>query len=245
MKYLIDADIVAFKAASSVERPIDWGDGMWTLHAYEHEGIDYIKNYIHQVTNHLGEGEVVMYLTHTDNWRKDVLPDYKSNRKNTRKPLILKALREYIMTEMDGIMVDTMEADDLLGITATNEPDCIVVSEDKDLNTIPCHLYNPAKDERIRIVSVREADYFHMVQTLTGDAVDGYKGLPRCGIKTAEKILDGCETLTEMWDAVVKAYAKQNLNESVALTQARVARICRSDNYDFKTRKVILWTPPT
>jgi DNA polymerase-1 len=84
-----------------------------------------------------------------------------------------------------------------------------------------------------------------MVQTLTGDAVDGYKGLPRCGIKTAEKILDGCETITEMWDAVVKAYAKQNLNESVALTQARVARICRSDNYDFKTRKVILWTPPT
>ena len=31
-QFLVDADIVAFKAASAVETATDWGDGLWTLH---------------------------------------------------------------------------------------------------------------------------------------------------------------------------------------------------------------------
>jgi DNA polymerase-1 len=84
-----------------------------------------------------------------------------------------------------------------------------------------------------------------MTQTLTGDVVDGYTGLAGCGPKTAEKILDGCNSPTEMWAAVVEAYAKKNLSENVALVQARVARICRNTEFDFNTGKVVLWTPPT
>ena len=84
-----------------------------------------------------------------------------------------------------------------------------------------------------------------MLQSLTGDAVDGYTGLPTCGPKTAEKILDGCKTSMEMWAAVVWAYEKKGLSEFVATTQARVARICRRDDFNFNTGKVILWTPPT
>ena len=244
-KFLIDADIVAFKAATSVERPVDWGDGMWTLHAYEHEGIQYIHDYLNKVTDKIGEGEFVMFITDPTNWRKDILPSYKSNRKATRKPLLLKALRQYLLDEMGAVMVAGMEADDLLGITSTNEPDCVIISEDKDLATIPCQLFNPAKDDAVRTITEFEADHFHMLQTLTGDAVDGYKGLEGCGPKTAEKILDGCMTSMEMWAAVVNAYSKKGLSEFVATTQARVARICRKDNFDFNTGKVILWTPPT
>ena len=243
-KLLIDADIVAFKAASSVERPIDWGDGTWTLHAYEHEGVQYIKDYLSNVTSKIGEGEFVMFITDPVNWRKDILPSYKSNRKGTRKPLLLKYLRQYLLNEMGAVMAAGMEADDLLGITSTNEPNCIIVSEDKDLATIPGKLFNPAKDEAVHTITELEADYFHMLQTLTGDSVDGYSGLPTCGPKTAEKILNGCVNVSEMWAAVVAAYAKKGLSEFVATTQARVARICRKDNFDFTTGKVILWTPP-
>ena len=209
-KFLIDADIVAFKAATSVERPVDWGDGMWTLHAYEHEGIQYIHDYLNKVTDKIGEGEFVMFITDPVNWRKDILPSYKSNRKATRKPLLLKALRQYLLDEMGAVMVAGMEADDLLGITSTNEPDCVIVSEDKDLATIPCQLFNPAKDDAVRTITE-----------------------------------DGCMTSMEMWAAVVNAYSKKGLSEFVATTQARVARICRKDNFDFNTGKVILWTPPT
>ena len=243
MKLLIDADIVAFKAATSTERPIDWGDGMWTLHAFEEEGIAYINNYLHGIVDKLGDGEFNLFLTDEDNWRKEILPSYKSNRRATRKPLTLPALRQYMLDEMAAVIVPTMEADDLLGITATSEDDCVIVSEDKDLNTIPCSLFNPAKDKSIRTISELEADYFHMLQTLTGDAVDGYSGLQGVGPKTAEKILAGCITATEMWDAVVAAYAKRKLSKEVALTQAQVARICRASEFNFNTGKVIPWMP--
>ena len=245
MKHLIDADIVAFKAAASTERPIDWGDGLWTLHAYESEGIEYIHKYLQRVTDALGHGEFKLYITDPVNWRNDILPSYKSNRKNTRKPLTLSPLRKYMVEEMGAVMVAGMEADDLLGITATNEPDCVIVSEDKDLATIPCQLFNPAKDETARTITEFEADYFHMTQALTGDVVDGYTGLAGCGPKTAEKILEGCDSTAEMWAAVVEAYAKKKLSENVALVQARVARICRDTEFDFNTGKVVLWTPPT
>ena len=32
---LVDGDIVAYKAATIAETPINWGEGTWTLHAHE------------------------------------------------------------------------------------------------------------------------------------------------------------------------------------------------------------------
>ena len=34
-RLLIDGDIIAYKAATSAETPVNWGDGLWTLHCYE------------------------------------------------------------------------------------------------------------------------------------------------------------------------------------------------------------------
>ena len=42
----------------------------------------------------------------------------------------------------------------------------------------------------------------------------------------------------------IGAYAKQKLSPEVALAQAQVARICRAEDFNFKTRKVRPWTPP-
>jgi 5'-3' exonuclease len=243
MKFLIDADIVAFKAAAACEQPINWGDGLWTLHSFEHEAIDHCMAYFDKVKTALGDGELVLYLTGPNNWRKEILPTYKSNRKDKRKPLLLMFLRNWMQAQFNAIIKDGFEADDLLGIAATSEDDCVIVSEDKDLNTIPCSIFNPAKDQSIRTISELEADYFHMMQTLTGDAVDGYSGLQGVGPKTAEKILAGCTTATEMWDAVVAAYANRKLSKEVALTQAQVARICRATEFNFNTGKVIPWMP--
>jgi DNA polymerase-1 len=45
------------------------------------------------------------------------------------------------------------------------------------------------------------------------------------------------------WNAVLNAYEKAGLSEQDALVQARVARILRASDYDFKERKVKLWEP--
>lgn len=244
MRYLIDADIVAFKAASSSERAIDWGDGLWTLHSFEDEAKAHALDYLNRIREKLGDGEMCLYLTSPNNWRKEILPTYKSNRKDVRKPLVLPAIKKWMVDELGAQVWDTFEADDIIGVEATGWGG-VVISEDKDLLTIPCELFNPAKDDYIRVIDTATADYNHMLQTLTGDATDGYSGCPTVGPKRAEAILKGCTTVAEMWTAVVAAYAKQNLSEDVALTMAQVARICRVEQFNMKTKKVRLWTPPT
>jgi DNA polymerase-1 len=80
-----------------------------------------------------------------------------------------------------------------------------------------------------------------MLQTLTGDTVDGYAGCPTIGPKTAEKILKDCTTTAQLWEATLAAFKKQKLSEEVALVQAQVARICRASDFDTTTRTVIPW----
>jgi len=243
-QFLVDADIVAFKAASAVETATDWGDGLWTLHGYEKDAHDYCETYFESIKQTLGSGRLVLYLSDKHNWRKDILPTYKANRIGSRKPMLLPAIRQWMIDKYKATSIPTLEADDLLGIKATKEPCCIIISEDKDLKTIPAMVFNPAKDTKVTNISQWEADYNHMMQTLMGDQTDGYAGCPSVGPKTAQKILDKCETKADMWNAVLAAYAKQKLSPEVALAQAQVARICRAEDFNFKTRKVRPWTPP-
>jgi DNA polymerase-1 len=243
MRLLFDADIIAFKAAAAVEHPIKWGDGLWTLHAYEHEAIEQCLNYISNVRRDLIASDHTLYLTGPDNWRKDILPTYKENRKDTRKPLVLQAVRQWMIEEQGAVLTDNFEADDLLGIEATTHPlTTIIVSEDKDLQTIPALLYNPAKDTAVRHIGVLEAAYNHMHQTLTGDKTDNYDGLAGCGPVTATKILAPAKEPEDLWPLVVAAFKKKNLSEEHALVQAQVARICHASDLD-KSGKVIPWTP--
>lgn len=244
MNLLIDADIVAFKAASAVEQPVHWGDGLWTLHSFEHEAIAHCEDYFTRLKAKVGDGKMRLFLTSGTNWRKSILPSYKANRKDKRKPMLLMFLRNWMIAQLGAVVEEGLEADDLLGIAATQSPnDSIIVSEDKDLKTIPALLFNPAKDTEPRRISEFEADYNHMFQTLTGDVVDGFTGCPSVGPKTAEKILKDCTTSADLWDATLAAFQKQKLSKEVALVQAQVARICRATDFDTNTQKVIPWTP--
>lgn len=243
MRLLFDADIIAFKAAAATEQPINWGDGIWTLHGYEQDVIDHAMSYMQSVADKLDTQDVLLFLTGANNWRKDILPSYKSNRKDTRKPLLLPFMRQFMVDNLGAIIVDTFEADDLLGIEATSTDDCIIVSEDKDLKTIPAMVYNPQKDDEPVRIPEFTAAWNHMFQTLTGDSTDGYSGCPKVGPVAAKKILQDIDQVEDLWPAVVAAFKKQNLSEEVALQQAQVARICHASDFDKETGKVIPWTP--
>jgi DNA polymerase-1 len=243
MRLLFDADIIAFKAAAATEQPINWGDGIWTLHGYEQDVIDHSMSYMQGVADKLDTQDVLLFLTGANNWRKDILPSYKSNRKDTRKPLMLPFIRQFMVDSLGAIIVDTFEADDLLGIEATSTDDCIIVSEDKDLKTIPAMVYNPQKDDAPVLIPEFTAAWNHMFQTLTGDSTDGYSGCPKVGPVAAKKILQDIDQVEDLWPTVVAAFKKQNLSEEVALQQAQVARICHASDFDKETGKVIPWTP--
>lgn len=238
MNILIDGDILCYTTAAAVEKPTDWGNDLWTLHADFKEAKQRIDVDIVEFVETLGGTSFTVCLSDSENFRKQVYPEYKSNRAGVRKPVVFQALRDYMIDNWDCQLWHRLEADDVMGILATSKPNSIIVSADKDLRTIPTRVYNPSKpDLGVIEVTRAEADRNHLIQTLTGDRTDGYPGCPGIGPARAEKIVDGG------WEAVVECYVKAGLNETVALSQARLARILRKGDYVKKTGLVKLWSP--
>ena len=236
---LIDGDIFIYQTAAAVEEPIDWGDDIWTLHGDMTLARQTFDLEMSKLQEHLGVEKITIALSDSkNNWRKGVLDTYKNNRKGKRKPVVYVPLRDHAEEHYDSVCLPNLEADDVLGIMAKDDGSTVIVSDDKDLKTIPGVLYIPHESKTVEI-SLEEADRNHLIQTLTGDSADGYKGCPGVGPVKAARILEECT-----WDEVLGAYTKAGLNESVALTQARVARILRDGEYDFDTNVVNLWNPP-
>lgn len=233
---LIDGDIIAYKAAASAETPINWGDGLWSLHAFEPDVEARLEDQIHKLMEAPAQ-DCIITLSDKANFRKKVAPYYKANRKDVRKPMLLGWAREYLTSKYNTIMYRNLEADDVLGILATKNPDTIIWSADKDLLTIPAkHWING----EVATITEEEANYNFLFQTLVGDSTDNYSGCPTVGPKTANKLLSsGCT-----WDAVVTAFKSKGLSEEVALENARLARILRDGEYNTETGEVKLWQPP-
>ena len=245
---LIDADVVAYVAASSLEVATDWGDGYWTWHVDENAVRDKVKDIIDEVMSKLSGDECKLCLTDSlGNFRKSVLSTYKGNRSNIKKPLVLMRTKEWMIEELGAYFRPGLEGDDCMGILATmkSADERIIVSIDKDMKTIPGKFCRDVSSCGYVEISEQEADWWHLYQTLTGDTTDGYAGCPGIGPKKAEAILGPIEDfdVTEGWQRVVAAYEKAKLAADEALVQARVARILRATDYDFKTKEPILWTP--
>lgn len=241
---LIDGDVLAYKAAFGVEKAVGWGDGLWTNWADEQEGRDTFDGLIQDIVEALNPTHVIVALSDKENFRKAILPTYKSNRKDTRRPLLLAPIKEHIRQAYTVYERPTLEGDDILGILSTHpslvKGTKVIVSVDKDFKTIPGQFYDLGNTELgIQTITEAQANYYHLLQTLTGDTSDGYKGCPGLGPKRAADLLNAdCS-----WATVVSAYQKAKLSEEEALVQARVARILRASDYNFKTKQPILWEP--
>ncbi len=88
-------------------------------------------------------------------------------------------------------------------------------------------------------ITKEEGDRWHLIQTMAGDQTDGYSGVPGIGIKRAAALLD---EHGDTWKTVVDAFADKGLDESVALQNARLAKILQAENYDFTNQTIKLWT---
>lgn len=246
---LIDADMFAYQACAAVEQEIDWGNDIWTLHADLNdakakfvERLNYASERALNLLQYSGEYRVIFCLSDKTNFRKMILPTYKANRVNKRKPVCYRGLIAYINENYAVCQKPGLEADDCIGVLATmqkHKGNAIIISGDKDMKCIPAHFYNYMQDE-FKTIHEEEADYWHLYQTLVGDATDNYSGCPSIGAKTAEKIL---KEQGAAWETVKVQFEKKKLSEEDALIQARVARILRASDYNFKTKEVILWCP--
>lgn len=254
---LLDGDIVAYQIACRNEVSIDWGpdaDGVDVVQrSTDMEAAkEQLDREVKRLKKMLGATRVIVCLTDSQNFRKEILPSYKANRKGSIKPALLGEIRKYFHESQEVFIRPFLEADDVMGILSTMGDnklitgERIIVSIDKDMKSVPGLLFNPNHVDRGVIeISTEQADLEHMRQTLTGDATDGYGGCPGIGKGKVDKVLTKKHPDQTHWELVVRAYVAKGLTEADALVQARVARICRVDDYDMTNKRAIPWNPPT
>jgi len=117
-----------------------------------------IKNKLKSQLEHLGLEQYKCILGGSNNFRLQ-LPSpeqYKSNRDGMLRPLQLQDARDYILKHHNGILINNIEADDVLamygrlsyeGFLKTGKFKYIVVSFDKDNLTLPTFMFNSYAEE--------------------------------------------------------------------------------------------------
>lgn len=148
--------------------------------------------------------------------RMELLPNYKGHRKNisvdyeslqNQKAIIMKMLGmlriNYIFDKKKSTVY---EGDDFLAYLAIKKfqsEKMILISSDKDFNQLLSNnlrIYNPRKDEMIRMDNCKELFGYHSHETveylaMVGDTSDDIPGFPGIGPVKARKILDEYGTL--------------------------------------------------
>lgn len=224
---LIDGDPFAYRAAFSCEdESID--DAINKVD-------DLLDQALQEVLGKPTEEDYQVFLTGKGNFRYDIAVtyEYKGNRKDVDKPQHLQEIRKHMEDNWSAIVSKGEEADDLIGIWATDYgSDAIVVSIDKDMLQIPCTHYNPNKRE-FKTMTEFEGLKFFYTQILTGDRADNIVGLYGIGPVKASVLLGDCETEQDLYEACLRAYGGE---EDRVIENARLLWLRRHEGQ--------LWEPP-
>jgi 5'-3' exonuclease len=234
MKALIDGDEALFKACVIQHDDVDWDGGSFeTRFPTYTEARDTLDSLIFNWTSEAGCDDFLVCLSPDDRklFRRSIEPTYKTDR--GEKPDYFWQLLSYMRVEYDCLSIPGLEADDVLGIKSGEG--MVIVSSDKDMLTVPGRYWSPYKGQG-GVISQARADYQWMLQTLTGDSSDGYKGCPGIGPKKATEALDEAPH----WDTVerlfIQQFAKKKLGGSgdalaACAKQAALAHILRPGEY--------------
>lgn len=269
MRALLDGDMLIYRAAFASQTTVDFGDGEGaSVLVDEDEAIAKAMELVRKWTKLARCDEPVLVLSSvkSDSFRHRLWPNYKANR-TAPKPTAYAAVRAALSDELEVLAVPGLEADDLLGIYGT-EPGAkvVVVSGDKDMKTLPTLVINPMNEEKPTRISTTVANQMWMKQSMIGDSIDCYPGIPGVGPSSAQAILLAPKRLRKtvqyvgkrnpkpvekwvegepctVWQAMVDRAEKAGMTEAQLVVQAQLARILRNDDWIPETRTVRLWTP--
>lgn len=224
-KLLLDGDIVAYRAAYS------------TNNDFTEDAIDKIDEIIEYILLDTmfepNQDMMEVFLTGRGNFRFDLVDNYKANRKGVERPIHLQAIRDHMVENWSAIVSVDEEADDMIGIRATQiGKHTVVASIDKDMLQIPCMHYNLW---RKTWTQVNEWDglFFFYEQILTGDKADNIIGLHGVGPVKARKVLEGATTEQELFDRCVTKY---DGDRDKVIENGRLLWLRREEGQ--------LWSPP-
>jgi len=242
---LIDGDILLYQTVQACLQEAVWDDRFCTLFLDQVELKNLINDILRGWCEKFKTDEYTICLSdYNKPFRKELDETYKGQREGSKKPLGYAWAVEYIEQEFPYARYPSLEADDVMGILATNGTikHSVIVSDDKDMRQIPGVLYVPRLKETIRI-RPEDGERFHMLQILTGDRADNYPGCPGIGDKRGERALECC-TQDNWWKMIVQTYNKAGRTAEDAVHQGRLSKILQAKDWDANKEEVILWNPP-
>jgi 5'-3' exonuclease len=208
IRSLVDGDNLAFACAASAED----ADEAWIA-------CSRAQHFMETILQSTGATEYEVWLSGPNNFRYNVYPEYKANRKDAYRPKWEKEVKDYLTLEWNANWSEGCEADDMLGVRLTElGSEAILCHLDKDMNQIAGKHFNWAiirlgvvvREAKIYDVSPEEGDRFFWEQVLTGDkATDNIPGIHGIGPKKAKQILLGATTNAEAYERVAEAYGSE------------------------------------
>lgn len=188
---LVDSDIVAYRSAAASEAdPLDIC-------------LMRVDKMMRDIINETNVSGYLAFLSGPNNFRKEIYPEYKANRKDVVKPIHLADCRQFLCSEWNAVICDGFEADDALGMYQNEET--VICSIDKDLLMIPGNHYNFVKKE---FCSVDELEGLRSLyrSALVGDKADNIHGVRGIGKVKAAKLIDVLTDEKDMYNTCCKLY---------------------------------------
>ena len=232
MLALIDADELIYKAVTT---PISFLNEAEEVETQDIEtlsdAVSNLNSFIATWQEKSGATDVVLCFSCQDRklYRKHFYPEYKANR-IIEKPKWYWELIEHAKENFEWVEEPGLEADDVMGVLHTGVyPDSIIVSSDKDMDTVPGKRYSPYHDKFFE-TSEYIANYNWLAQTLSGDSSDGYKGAKGIGKGRAAEVLAVTKMAKDFdmaYDHVMKMFKNRDHTTEEAIGNFICARIPR------------------
>lgn len=241
---IIDIESYLYKASTACRECVEVKEFIYQEQYDLRKGLDYIDGTVKRLKNKLKAQDVVMVIGDGEkNFRKELYPQYKGNRTQP-KPLMYELLLDYIINKYNVVTLPSLEADDVARIVyedskTFNYSEKIIVSVDKDFYTIPevNFLRDLNEDALVEYINKDVAEYNLMLQTIMGDSVDGYNGVPLYGKTKAKKFLDEKK---RTWADILELYKSSGLTGEDYVANKYCAKLVGVDNYDFEKGQVML-----
>lgn len=213
-----DGDIILYRIGFGCENVTEW--------MYVESRVDY---FIRRIQEKFGTYNYVIYLTGKNNFREQVAVSHKYKDRPSRKPKWYGQIKDYLIHCYNTEVSDGLEADDLIAMTLTRNPNSIHIGIDKDLLQVPGWHYgygtHNKREQPLHLVTeegylelddtgskkklIGEGTPWFYAQMLMGDKTDSIYGPRGYGDVKAYNTLKECVTADEYYETVKSVYEQE------------------------------------
>lgn len=182
----------------------------------------------------------------SDNFRTQIVDNYKANRKDAKKPIYYQEIRDYLIAKFDATVCKWGEADDWLGVNPKQRT--VIVSKDKDILMVPnvyhCRMTNDkiiksSDPGKLFLSKCRKkilgcGFQWFAAQMIMGDKIDNIlKPSKGFGPVAVFEMFKDCKSKLEMWIKVQNHWIDSGKSEDEMMTNAQLLWISRKPKQMF------------